>query len=81
MYTALTRLGYQCQHTRETFKTNAFVYWSEAIRAKYEGKGKAYEPRDWDKLLGGYDVSLMCDFASLTLRKKCCLPATDYLSP
>ena len=57
MYTALTRLGYQCQHTRETFQTNAFIYWAEAIKAKYDGKGRLYRPTEWHKLLGGYDVS------------------------
>ena len=57
MYTALSRLGFHCQHARETFKSNAFDYWAEAIRAKYEGKGRAYGPPEWDKLLGGFDVS------------------------
>lgn len=58
MSTALKKLGFNTQHVRETFKSNAFEYWAEAMRAKYEGKGRAYGRAEWEKLLGGFDVRL-----------------------
>lgn len=31
--------------------------WLEALEAKYDGKGRPFERKQWDKLLGRYRVS------------------------
>ncbi|KAJ7127669.1 P-loop containing nucleoside triphosphate hydrolase protein [Mycena epipterygia] len=56
MCIALEMLGYKETNHGWTVWTNAseIAMWTEAINAKFFGKGKLYERADWDRLLGHY---------------------------
>lgn len=57
LQTALQKLGYKCYHMAETYKNpGSHLFWLEAVKAKYLGKGRAYEKPEFDKLLGNYSV-------------------------
>lgn len=56
--TALQVLGYNtCVGVAHSyFVENHFPYWTEAIAAKYHGRGKAYAGEEYDKFLGKYEA-------------------------
>lgn len=59
MKTALNKLGYHSYHMEQclmNWKRFHPHYWLEALRAKYQGKGKQYGQNEFDKVLGEYDV-------------------------
>lgn len=59
MKTALNKLAYNSYHMEQciiNWKKYHLHYWLEALRAKYEGTGKPYGKREFDKVLGEYDV-------------------------
>lgn len=56
--TALKTLGYNtCVGVAHSyFVENHFPYWTEAIDAKYHGRGTPYSADDFDKFLGKYEA-------------------------
>lgn len=59
---ALSTLGFKSYHMSEVFmnwKRGHFLYWLEALRAKYEGQGTPYGPEDFRKIFADYDVSYL----------------------
>lgn len=58
MFTALKRLGYHpCCGTRMQDNPSKYLtLWTEAMRAKYFGEGKAWGTREFDVVLGDFDV-------------------------
>ncbi|KAK7990015.1 hypothetical protein PG989_010330 [Apiospora arundinis] len=55
----LRKLGFECFHGAILEVSPwKFQYWDEAIRAKYYGEGKPYGRREFDKLLGEFEVSI-----------------------
>tara|TARA_R110002060_G_scaffold9658_7_gene14475 strand:- start:154 stop:420 length:267 start_codon:yes stop_codon:yes gene_type:complete len=70
LWTALKKLGYTPYHFMEVgqpenIKEGHILCWKEALEAKVLGKGKPYEPEDFDKVLGRYSVSAMQHFCAL----------------
>jgi hypothetical protein len=58
---ALEKLNYTPYHMSEALKNTKnghLTFWKEALAAKYEGKGKPFGRKEFDKVLGNYDV---CD--------------------
>ena len=58
---ALLDLGYvDCYHFAAVYNENPrdAVMWVEAPEAKYEGKGKPYDQKEWDQLLSYCMVSI-----------------------
>ena len=57
MQHALNTLGYRCYHSVAFFANIAdCAMWDEALDAKFFGKGKPFERKDWDQLLGEYSA-------------------------
>ncbi|KAG4420525.1 hypothetical protein IFR04_006345 [Cadophora malorum] len=61
LWTALKKLGYTPYHFMEVgqpenIKEGHILCWKEALEAKVLGKGKPYEPEDFDKVLGRYSA-------------------------
>jgi hypothetical protein len=58
MFTALKQLGYNPYHMAEAMKNpeRDFRYWEEALDVHYTGKGRPYGQKEFDKILGDYDV-------------------------
>ncbi|ORY08588.1 P-loop containing nucleoside triphosphate hydrolase protein [Clohesyomyces aquaticus] len=59
LWKALQKLGYKSYHMYECCTTDGAIgldYWEEAIQAKYHGKGKPFEKKDFDKFLGEYEA-------------------------
>ena len=55
MKTALDQLGYKTLHASNVHETpGGWMYWNEAIDAKFYGKGKPYAKPEFDKLLKNY---------------------------
>ena len=64
MKTALNKLGYNSYHMEQclmNWKKYHLQYWLEALRAKYQGRGKPYGKSEFDKVLGEYSV---CTYSS-----------------
>lgn len=60
MQNALPTLGYKSYHMIEALRhPKAFIYWLEALKAKYSDQGKPYQRVEFDKLLGNYSVSVI----------------------
>lgn len=61
LYTALQKLGYKPYHMAVAMDSpkSSLGLWTEALQAKYEGKGKPWGREEFDKLLGDYDG--ICD--------------------
>ncbi|KAL2045259.1 hypothetical protein N7G274_002342 [Stereocaulon virgatum] len=61
LWTALKELGFvDCYHMLSIFQNPPDAdMWTEAVNAKYHGKGKPFEKEDWDRLLG--DCQAVCD--------------------
>lgn len=60
LYTALNKLGYNCYHMAECSldaANDSLLLWRQAIEAKYHGKGRMFEGKDFDQMLWRYDVS------------------------
>jgi hypothetical protein len=61
-YTALKMLGYEPYHMAESILNGANGHpkaWGNAVRAKYYGRGKRWEGKDFEKMLWRYDVSAL----------------------
>ena len=57
---ALEQLGYgPCYHMRVAMNQypRDCTMWVKALEAKFDGKGKPFERKEWDQLLGRYRVS------------------------
>ena len=53
MKIALEELGYsKVYHMQEVFERKDFEFWTAALDAKFEGKGKKFSTQEWDHLLG-----------------------------
>ncbi|KAM4067115.1 NAD dependent epimerase/dehydratase [Hirsutella rhossiliensis] len=44
------------------------LMWMEALRAKYDGQGKPFGPKEWDRLLG--HAQAVCDWPSIAFAKE-----------
>lgn len=57
LYTALQRLGYKPYHMAVAMKSpeSSLGLWTEALQAKFEGKGPKWGRAEFDRLLGDYD--------------------------
>ena len=64
MFTALQKLGYHpCHGTRMWDDPNKFLtLWMEAMRAKYFGEGERWGKREFDVVLGEFDVRIRALF-------------------
>lgn len=60
MFTALQKLGYHpCHGTRMWTDPKKFLtLWTEAMRAKYFGEGETWGKREFDVVLGDFDVRI-----------------------
>ena len=59
MYVALRKLGLNAYHFLESSlqkANNHHQLWTEALQAKYYGKGRPLEGADFDKILWEYEV-------------------------
>ena len=54
MALALSHLGYKhCAHGLDMLDNPAYaVRWEQAVNARYLNKGRQFERKDWDELLG-----------------------------
>ena len=54
LFNALKELGYTPYHMAVAMDSpkSSLGLWTEALQAKFEGKGKPYTREDWDQLLG-----------------------------
>ncbi|KAJ7258165.1 P-loop containing nucleoside triphosphate hydrolase protein [Mycena rebaudengoi] len=64
MTVALEKLGYKTHHlSKGMFNPHELDMWTEAMNAKFLGKGKVYGREEWDQVLGRYqavtDVSVL----------------------
>jgi hypothetical protein len=58
MTVALEKLGYKTHHlSKGMFNPHELDMWTEAMNAKFLGKGKVYGREEWDQVLGRYQVS------------------------
>ncbi|KAJ7099772.1 hypothetical protein C8R44DRAFT_888460 [Mycena epipterygia] len=66
MHLGLEMIGYkETKHGWAVWKNpSELAMWTEAINAKFFGKGKLYERADWGRLLGRYMASLCTISAS-----------------
>lgn len=56
---ALRELGYTCFHGAILEASpEKFAFWEEAIKAKYFGEGQPFGRREFDKLLGDFNVAI-----------------------
>ncbi|KJX95922.1 NAD dependent epimerase/dehydratase like protein [Zymoseptoria brevis] len=56
--TALGKIGYRCFHGQMMDEfPELYPLWEEALRAKYYHEGEPFGPREYNKLLGNYNVS------------------------
>jgi hypothetical protein len=64
MWVALKILGYKCSDStlrsyhmlHATAASHDHAQWHAALQAKYFGKGKRFDHKDWDRLLGNCEV-------------------------
>lgn len=87
---ALRRLGYNPYHAGEMNRdtaNNSLVYWHEAIDAKFNARGRRYEPTDFDKMLWRYDVRRQVGLLTADTKNAkavtdtpCCLFADELLA-
>lgn len=54
---ALSELGVSpIYHMREVGKSGHAQLWTQALEAKYEGKGASWERQDFEQMLAGFQV-------------------------
>lgn len=60
LFNGLQKLGYTPYHLAVAMNSpkSSLGLWTEALKAKYEGKGKKWGREEFDKLLGEYDSIL-----------------------
>ena len=66
MWVALQKLGYKCSDStlrsydmlHATTASHDHAQWLLALQAKYSGKGKRFDHKDWNRLLGNCEVLL-----------------------
>lgn len=79
MRQALKRLGYvDTYHMDSAFENPPDCdMWKEAFAAKFYGKGKKFERKDWDQLLGHCQVwGVAC--SGYPSADFCCRPCATY---
>jgi hypothetical protein len=71
MRAAMNQLGYvDTYHMMNCSIENPpdALLWMDALRAKYDGVGKPFTRKDWDKLLGGCQA--VCDWPAVAFAKE-----------
>lgn len=69
MYIALKQLGYRPYHMIELLKDmkRSMPLWDEGLRAKVYGEGASFGCKEFDALLGDFDVSTLPQPLTLSL--------------